>query len=69
MGKNKIKPKELHFLKSAGGIDIDGVCREANILIRTQRADKAEIITFLKHYATGGGVVQLKIDLQTYWPV
>lgn len=54
MGKNKIKPKELHFLKSAGEMDIDGVCREANILIRTQRASKAEIITFLKRYATEG---------------
>lgn len=53
MGKNNIKLKELHFLKSVG--DIDGVCREANILIRTQRASKAEIIAFLKRYATEGG--------------
>jgi tRNA-splicing ligase RtcB len=47
MGKSKIKPKELHFLKSKGDFDIAAICREANIILRSQRVTKDELLQYI----------------------
>jgi len=49
MGKNKIKPKELHFLKLIKGVDIASICREANIILRTKNVSKHELLNFLQN--------------------
>ncbi|MEW5845065.1 MAG: RtcB family protein [Bacteroidota bacterium] len=47
MGKSKIKPKELHFLKSKGDFDISAICREVNIILRSQRVTKGELLQYI----------------------
>ncbi|HRR10740.1 MAG TPA: RtcB family protein [Tenuifilum sp.] len=47
MGKSKLKPKELHFLKTKGNFDIAAICREANIILRSQLVTKGELLQYI----------------------
>lgn len=49
MGKSKLKPKELRFLKPKGDYDIAAICREANIILRSSRVTKGELLEFIKN--------------------
>ncbi|MBC7126262.1 MAG: hypothetical protein H5T24_11570 [Bacteroidales bacterium] len=49
MGKSKLKPKELYFLKTKGSFDIDAICREANIILRSQRVTKGELLQYISN--------------------
>lgn len=51
MGKGKLKAKELHFLKSFGNFDLAAICREANIILQSQRVSKSELLNYLRSAA------------------
>ncbi len=64
MGKGKLKPKDLRFLKTHTVAQIDAICAHANDLIHSRKTTRIAIIDFLQEWLPNDGTVEVPEQFQ-----